>query len=316
MVNSSGCRSYHNAVIFSTLLAAVPLAAVSGDYSTLSSSDVENIFLNPDEIAQPDVSFAEVGDVPISSSQYKREAYQARQRLAMPILKPGEYGTDKDNENNRNTHVADNDMDVYLFNTSSIAPIEYNITMPTGSAGKSGTLRMDVCDIDAADGEVDKVYLNNVLVGTLNGKSDTWGVNIFTIAPGILLDGRNLVRVDIDTKNPGKGVWALTIDWGIIAVAANINSTEISRCWVSPPIQKQGNYVNFFAELTGTVSAVKVYIAGRTIGLTDPDGDKVWSAQWLIPTGLADMTYPVPFYMVAIKAGKVVSLCPTLKVTQ
>ena len=54
------------------------------------------------------------------------------------------YYTNSDNENNANTHVADNDMDVSLGRASGIHPIEFNImvtTLPQSSAVLSQVLR-------------------------------------------------------------------------------------------------------------------------------------------------------------------------------
>jgi len=247
-------------------------------------------------------------DQPLSPQQ--KSTVQAGK---MPTLGPGEYGTDTDNEDNANTHAADGDMDVYLYNTDAISPIEFNITLPAGSAGKPATLRMDVYDVDASSGEVDNVYVNGVKVGSLNGKDSTWGVNIFSVPSGVLVDGRNLVRVDIDTKHPGGGVWAVQINWGIIALNRSTAAPNIARCWVAPAVQSAGDYVNFYAELTNKVDAVKVSIGGKTLVLSDPDGDNVWSASWRIPTTLVKKTYP--FSMAAYKASKIVSTCPSLKVT-
>ena len=51
--------------------------------------------------------------------------------VSPPALAQGTYYTNADNENNANTHVADNDMDVSLGNGSSIHPIEFNINVTT-----------------------------------------------------------------------------------------------------------------------------------------------------------------------------------------
>lgn len=301
---------HRRAVTLLSMLASVPLAALAGSAYAETPPSVKQIFQTTVAPSPTVVIPAQFGDNP------KSQAQMSRPLSAMPPLNPGEYGTHVDNENNANTHSPDYDMSTYLYNTDAITPIEFNIDMPAGSAGKTGELRMDVYDIDAKDGEVDKVYFNNFYVGTLNGTTDTWGVNYFTIPPGIMVDGPNLVRVDIDTKNPGKGVWAVTVDWGIIKTAASSSTIDISRCWVAPPRQKFLNYVNFWAELNNPVDSVITYIAGRAIPMTEVSGNMVWSAEWQIPkaTDFLDAIYPVPFYMVAIKDGKVQSMCPTLRV--
>ncbi len=205
---------------------------------------------------------------------------------SLPTLVSGEYGTDTDNENNAHTGTADNDMDTYLFNDDTASPIEFNINVPVSNApSRSATLRMDVYDVDAASGEVDDVYVNGQYVGTLNGSDGTWGVNIFDIPIGVLQQGKNLVEVDIDVNNVGE--WAVTIDWGIIKLAA-ASGVQITKGWFSPPVVTRGNYINAFAEISdpaGKVATVNVY-SGNTIlfSLTDPDGDSTWSGQYMIPS--------------------------------
>ncbi|QTR50335.1 hypothetical protein [Candidatus Thiothrix anitrata] len=176
------------------------------------------------------------------------QAYSSIGVAAAPIPGVGEYLTNLDNENNAGTGVADGDMDTYLYNTSSNHPVEFNINIPVSVAGRNGTLRMDVYDIDAAQGEIDKVYVNGKYVGTLNGRDGIWGVNIFDIPSGVLKTGKNKVRVDIDVKN--KGNWATNIDWGMISLS-KATTVSIDRGWVSPVRVKRGGYVNLFAEVSG-----------------------------------------------------------------
>lgn len=204
---------------------------------------------------------------------------------SMPVLGPGEYGTDTDNENNAGTGVADGDMDTYLFNTSSVHPIEFNIFLPDDPTNMVGTLVMNVYDIDSPD-EVDNVYINDVKVGTLTGSTNVWGMNRFTIPVGILTQGDNLVRIDVDVNDEG---WATTIDYAYIS-GLNAASGGITRCWVAPVKIQAGEYVNFFAEISGTPTAVLLYSGdmlaldgGKIVELTDPDGDQVYSAQFRVP---------------------------------
>jgi hypothetical protein len=260
-----------------------------------------------------------------AGAAYAGDANFATSRAAagpnkMPILGPGEYGTNADNENNAGTGVPDGDMGgagaPCVFNTDAYSPIEYNITLPAGAAGSAGTLHMNVWDVDTntdpGNPEVDKVYVNNTYVGTLTGKDNTWGVNYFNIPPNVLKGGKNRVKITPDTRNPGGGIWCVAVEWGIIKVTPT--TPDIVRAWVSPVRQKAGQYVNFFAEVTGVFSAVTVYNnAGvKIVSLTDPDGDKVWSAQWKIPAGQAKGDFK--FTMKGVKNGAVVSTWPAIKV--
>lgn len=292
------------------MIAAMGLfpAAATGEETTVNAADARRAFVAPLKTwpsATP-ASAPQTRDEPLTRGQMSSITPHG-----MPVLKRGEYGTDIDNENNANTHTPDGDMDAYLFNTAANAPIEYNIVLPAGSAGKAATLRMDVFDVDAAAGEADIVYVNGVRVGVLNGSDSAWGVNIFAIPPGVLVDGRNLVRIDIDTRNPGRAIWAVMVDWGIISLPTS-TTPGITRCWVTPARQTRGDYVNFFAETTGSLDTVSVTVAGRTLPLTDPDRDGVWSGQWQIPAALPPAAYTMRFG--ATKASSVISTCPTLKV--
>jgi hypothetical protein len=301
-------RSRAFAGVASLAVGLSPAIARAGE-TTVNPAEAQKDFVAPATTwssANPP-STAQTRDEPLTRAQMAIVTPHA-----MPPLALGEYGTTVDNENNANTHRPDGDMDAYIYNSSPNAPIEYNIQLPVGAARVAGTLRMDVFDIDAVWGEVDIVYVNGVKVGVLNGSNNAWGVNIFSIPPGVLRDGRNLVRILVDTANPGRGFWALTVDWGIIALPPSAITADITRCWVAPARQRQGDYVNFFAETNKPVDTVKVTVAGSTFALTDPDRDNVWSGQWRIPTTVAKADYALRFG--ATQAGRVISTCPTLRV--
>src|SRR5262245_22659220 len=122
------------------------------------------------------------------------------------------YYTNSDNENNANAHVADNDMDVSLGNTSGIHPIEFNIdvaALPQSSA----VLTMRNLDVDEEQGEIDLVYLNGHLLGKLTGANDVWSVTYFNVNPAGRVVGLNLVRIDVDTSGDSTA-WVTTSDWG------------------------------------------------------------------------------------------------------
>ena len=203
------------------------------------------------------------------------------QNQTMPVLTAGQYGTDEDNENNALTGVADGDMDTYLFNTSSIHPIEFNIEIDKVVGTLGGVLEMNVYDIDLPD-EVDEVFINGVKIGTLIGADGKWGINRMTIAPGILKQGNNLVQVFIDKNDEG---WATTIDYAIIS---GVKHTQggILRCWVSPTNVNAGETVNFFAEMSGKPKKIQLYNGDMRVQikqLSDPDKDGVYSTYYKIP---------------------------------
>lgn len=250
----------------------------------------------------PAVVFA--GDVPGAGAPNTK---------VMPPLGPGEYGTDEDNEDNALSGNPDFDMDVYLFNTDSITPIEFNINIPVDPAGSGGTLRMDVYDVDTPD-EVDEVYVNGVHVGTLNGTSDTWGVNIFTIPPGVLVLGNNLVHIDVDVNNVGN--WAVEIDWGIISdVTSTPGGVTINRGWIAPVKANPGDFVNLFAEVSGSPSVVTAFYGANWIAdLSDPDGDGTWSGTWQVPATYLPGKWYWAVRMVAASATGEIAKWPGLLV--
>jgi len=232
---------------------------------------------------------------------------------SMPQLKAGEYGTDVDNEDNKLTGKADGDMDTYIFNTNSKHPIEFNIFINKNVNQRGAILEMNVYDIDLPE-EIDDVFLNGKKVGSLIGANNKWGINRFTIPPGLLKQGKNLVQVYVDKKN--KGHWATSIDYAIIS-GLKVREGGIMRCWVAPTHVNAGEYVNFFAEISGTPKSVQLYNGDIRLPfkLQDPDGDHIYSVQYKVPAymGKADKGWKENFRIRA--AGKWgVSWCPGFKV--
>jgi len=121
------------------------------------------------------------------------------------------YYTNTDNENNAGTHAADNDMDVSLGNSSGIHPIEFNINVAT-LPQSSVVLSMKALDVDEEQGEVDDVFLNGHHLGRLTGANNVWSVTAFNVNPAWLVQGQNLVRIDVDTSGDSTQ-WVTTIDW-------------------------------------------------------------------------------------------------------
>ena len=132
------------------------------------------------------------------------------------------YKTDEDNANNAGDHIADNDLDDYLYRDDLQAPIEFYIEndIPLGSI-ETATLTLYAWDVDdyrrVTDGEKDMVYFNNHYVGDLTGANDEWSTSHFTIEPSwVKLGNNNLVKVTIDELMGGD--WAVKIDWGMLVI--------------------------------------------------------------------------------------------------
>ena len=143
------------------------------------------------------------------------------------------YRTTTDNENNILAGAADGDMDVYLFNTNPLHPIEFRIV--TGGETADAMLRIRAWDIDESGGQKDFVYLNGFYVGELSGWGGRWTIPQFKVDSGMLTGAAEgeLVQVFVDVdptwvidqeidpadsetwptpRTPAR--WAITVDWG------------------------------------------------------------------------------------------------------
>src|SRR6188768_3958838 len=181
------------------------------------------------------------------------------------------YYTNSDNENNAGTHVADNDMDVSLGNASGIHPIEFNIDVSSVPMS-SLVLSMRALDVDEEQGEVDDVYINGHHLGRLSGANNVWSVTAFNVNPAWLVQGQNLVRINVDTSGDSTA-WVTTIDWAQMLVdggGATDGDTKSVRI--------TGTSVNAGNVTINTSTSVHS-ISGGTyrlqISLIDPNNDAV-----------------------------------------
>ena len=188
-----------------------------------------------------------------------------------PAFAQGTYYTNTDNENNAGTHVADNDMDVSLGNAAGIHPIEFNIdvtTLPRSSA----VITLRSLDVDEEDGEVDQVYVNGHFIGRLTGANNVWSSTALLVDPAFLVQGRNLIRVDVDTSGDATD-WVTTIDWAQLLIDGGGAVNGDTR-----GVQITGTSVNAGA-VTINASAQVHSISGGTyrlqITLIDPNQNAV-----------------------------------------
>jgi hypothetical protein len=130
--------------------------------------------------------------------------------------------TSSDNEDNVLSGNGDCDMDTYLYNTDSLAPIEFNISVPSVAGLTSAELLLLNYDVDEDAGEVDEVYFNGHYAGTLTGANSTWSTTVLTLDPAWVVQGNNLVQIYIDVTNDG---WAVTTDWGQLLLNGQAGGT-------------------------------------------------------------------------------------------
>ncbi len=137
----------------------------------------------------------------------------------------GTYFTTTDNENNAHTGVADGDMDVDIYNTLTNEPIEFNINVPVGGLPTNeAILAIYAYDVDEEAGQKDQVFLNGTSLGFLSGNNNVWSTTAFVIPTGLLVEGNNLVFIDVDTLTPGTINWLVRVDWGQIVVDGGVGT--------------------------------------------------------------------------------------------
>jgi hypothetical protein len=170
-------------------------------------------------------------------------------RRAFSASEPTTYITRDDNENNAHTGSPDGDMfpgnsdciynNAYKSNCpdlrNPLAPIEFNIVVPTLPSFSIAELSIYAYDIDEQGDsqnpgrpvERDEVYLNGHLVGTLTGANDAWTTSHWFIDPSWVQQGNNLVQVRIDLHD---ACWCTSVDWGQLVLDGG-GGTAYIRSW-------------------------------------------------------------------------------------
>lgn len=163
-----------------------------------------------------------------------RGADEPREQPLQLLQASGETRTVPDQTGTLVRAVVDGwDLDQYLFRDAS--PLDFAIDVddnfgPVDSAGHpvpgnalygiTGRITVRVFDVDddaPSTPEVDHLYVNGELLGTLSGADNQWSINTFEFPLTNLRlpttsnpDGQNDFHVDIDTTNSG---WAVEVDW-------------------------------------------------------------------------------------------------------
>jgi hypothetical protein len=102
-------------------------------------------------------------------------------------------------------------MDTGICYGYSIAPIEFNIFVDRVPGPTGNVLTVRAYDVDSSD-EIDEVWLNGVYLGNLVGSESMWTETSFSVPPGVVVMGANLVQIDLRTN------WCLEVDWGELLV--------------------------------------------------------------------------------------------------
>lgn len=163
--------------------------------------------------------------------------------------------TTRDNEDNARTGVGDCDMDTYLYNTSPLQPIEFNINVPDSTGITSADLLLLSYDVDENSGEVDKVYFNDHYAGTLAGVNDIWSTTTLSIDPAWVVAGNNLVRIDIDTTDINR---AVNTDWGQLVINGQGGPAFIRTANLDKSTYTPGSTVHVTIEADTSLSSQNV----------------------------------------------------------
>jgi len=99
------------------------------------------------------------------------------------------------------------------------------------------------------------------------------------------------------TSAPGVGIGSYEIEGGYIDpfypedVEGSCPKNGIKKCWVEPRRIKAGETVTFYAEIEGTAKQVVLYNGNlpvlknkKSLKLKDPDGDKIYSVKYKVPS--------------------------------
>ncbi|MEW6756902.1 MAG: VWA domain-containing protein [Acidobacteriota bacterium] len=137
----------------------------------------------------------------------------------------GTYIVTDDNENNARTGTPDGDWNTCVWNSDGNHPIEFNVPVTGALPAASAKLLLLCNDVDETSGEVDEVYFNGHLLGTLTGANNQDSTTVFTI-PNLswVLAGNNYVEIHVDVDDTGWCVYMkqaqIVIDGGCPATAS------------------------------------------------------------------------------------------------
>ena len=189
------------------------------------------------------------------------------------------FMTTDDNENNARTGTPDNDMEVgnqvCFFNDDPATPIEFNIVASSLPAFSTARLSLYAWDVDeqGADGympEVDEVFFNGQMVGTLTGFDDTWSTSVFDVDPSLVRQGNNLVEVRINKHYPNNSdTWCTSIDWGQLVLDQGAGTAFVKEADLDRQCYVPGQAVGLFVEVDTTATSQDVKVE---INILDPTG--------------------------------------------
>lgn len=187
----------------------------------------------------------------------------------------GTYVVTDDNENNARTGAPDGDWHTCVFNDDPNHPIEFNLPV-TGALPLTSAKLLLLCnDVDETSGEVDEVYFNGHLLGTLTGANNQDSTTLFTISDlSWVLAGNNFVEILVDRQ--GVGNWCVELKQAQLVLDGGCPATASCRSITT----NKGSYD--FGEQVSATTEVDTTLASQEVRLEtnilDPSGVNVAGA--------------------------------------
>ena len=207
----------------------------------------------------------------------------------------GTYVLTDDNENNARTGTPDGDWHTCVFNDDSNHPIEFNMPV-TGPLPTYDAKLLLLCnDVDETSGEVDQVYFNGHLLGTLTGANNQDSTTVFTI-PNLswVLPGNNFVQILVDIN--GVGNWCVELKQAQLVIDGGCPATASCRTiGTDKSAYDFGEQVQVTTEVDTTLSSQSVRLETNIL---DPNGVNVAGADATYVTyGSADDPRTISLYL-------------------
>ncbi|HPC83413.1 MAG TPA: PKD domain-containing protein [Thermoanaerobaculaceae bacterium] len=183
----------------------------------------------------------------------------------------GTYVLTQDNDDNGWSGAPDGDWGYCVFNNDSKHPIEFHFDVNETSIASAQLLLLcnDVDeDTNPNKPEVDKVYVNNTYVGVLTGADGQDSTTYLTVPPGLLVSGRNRVRIDVNTDpRSAPGDWCVTLKQAQLIVNGGCQGTATCRSvTTNASSYAPGNTVRVTYEIDTTLASQQIRVETNLVG--------------------------------------------------
>lgn len=186
----------------------------------------------------------------------------------------GTYVLTADNDDNQSSGQADGDWGYCLYNNDAKHPIDFRFDINETNV-TSAQLLLLCNDVDQYtepnNPEIDEVYLNDTLLGTLTGANDEDSTTIFNVPPSALLVGRNWVDIKVN-QNPGSSPddWCVEVKQAQLIINGGCSGTASCRSVnTDRGTYSAGDTVRVTYEIDSSLSSQQIRVESN---LVNPDG--------------------------------------------